>query len=121
MGSASDGDPFGLVGVRAQNVSSFPIQRTYDGGCFIRRTQAYLISGGDRRLAFDSDLEPNWGCTDDLAILDLDPGEEAEPPGWHIAVPFADVRESFPAGRYEIVIRIQAGDRMLSAGVVEVQ
>ena len=96
------------------------IERTFDGGCFIRRFQAYLEEDGARRLAWDSDRSPNWACTDDLAIIDLFPGETARPHNWGAGVPVAQMRDSLPAGRYEIVIRIQADDRDLSAGFVRI-
>ncbi|MDX1393237.1 MAG: hypothetical protein R3195_02555 [Gemmatimonadota bacterium] len=115
---AGASDPVVSASVSVRNVAGRRIERTYDGGCFIRRFQAFLEQGGVRRLAWDSDRSPNWACTDDLALIDLAPGETARPHNWGAGVPVAQMRDSLPAGRYEIVIRIQADDRELSAGFV---
>lgn len=114
------GEDFLEATVRVRNVAGGRIGRTYDGGCFIRRLQAFLEVGSERRLAWDSDRDPNRGCTDDLALLDLAPGEEASPHNWRASVRLAEVRDSFPAGQYEIVIHIQAGDRQIRAGTVQI-
>ena len=114
--------PEGLVlaEVSVRNVSPGPIERTYDGGCFVRRFQAFHVEGGRRRLAWDSRREPNWACTDDLAIVALSPREEAHPHNWGAGVRLSQLRDSLPAGRYEIVIAIQAGDETLRAGFVDI-
>lgn len=109
-----------FASVKVRNVSGHRIEREYDGGCFIRRFQAFLEADGGRRLAWDSDRDPEWACTDDLAILSLAPGQEASPPTWRVSVRRSRLRDSLPAGRYEIVIRIQANDESIRAGVVTI-
>jgi hypothetical protein len=107
-----------FASVTVRNVSVRPIERTYDGGCFIRRFQAFRDVDGERRLAWDSDRSVNWACTDDLAIVSLAPGEQASPHNWRVGVQRSVLRDSLPAGRYEIVIRIQANDETIRAGFV---
>jgi hypothetical protein len=112
-------DQFVEAVVTVRNVSRRPLERTYDGGCFIRRFQAYLDDGAERRLAWDSARSANWACTDDLAILNLRPGEETSPANWRAGIRLSEIRDSLPAGRYEIVIQIQAGEQTIRAGFVD--
>ncbi len=108
----------GSVSVR--NVSLRRIQRTFDGGCFIRRLQAFREVEGERRLAWDSDRAEPRGCTDDLAIVNLAPGEATSPENWRFAVRFSEIRDSLPAGRYEIALWIGASREDVRIGAGEV-
>lgn len=114
-------DSYVMGSVSVRNVSLRRIQRTFDGGCFIRRLQAFREVGGERRLAWDSDRAERRGCTDDLAIVDLAPGEATSPANWCFAVRFSEIRgDSLPAGRYEIALWIGASREDVRIGAGEV-
>ncbi len=106
--------------VSVQNVSLRRIERTFDGGCFIRRLQAFREVEGERRLVWDSDRAEPRGCTDDLAIVNLAPGEATSPESWRFAVRFSAIRDSLPAGRYEIALWIGASREDVRVGAGEV-
>ncbi len=114
-------DSYVMGSVSVRNVSLRRIERTFDGGCFIRRLQAFREVGGERRLAWDSDRAEPRSCTGDLATVSLAPGEAASPQNWRYAVRFSEIRgDSLPAGRYEIALWIGASREDVRVGAGEV-
>lgn len=113
-------DSYVMGSVSVLNVSLRRIERTFDGGCFIRRLQAFREVEGERRLVWDSDRAEPRGCTDDLAIVNLAPGEATSPESWRFAVRFSAIRDSLPAGRYEIALWIGASREDVRVGAGEV-
>lgn len=116
-------DPFIMARLRVRNDAIIRIERTFLGGCFIQRMQLFERGGEDLTPVWDSDdrTEPH-GCTDDLALVDLRPGETVAPANWRFGATLAELHEaSVPSGTYAIAVWFRLDDEELGrVGVGEV-
>lgn len=114
-------DPVIVASLQVRNHSLLPIERTFPGGCFIERMQVFERRGGDPRLVWDSDdrTEPH-ACTDDLALVDLAPGELAAPANWRFGARVSELRAaSVPPGTYAVAVWFRLDDGLRRVGVSE--
>ena len=97
-----------------------PVHETLLGGCFVERMQAFRVVGPHRRLAWDSNRrQAPFGCTADLALVSLAPGERANPRNWGFSAKLSEIRDSLPAGRYAFAVWIRPAEELERIGVGE--
>lgn len=116
-------EPRVVATLEVRNDAIRRIERTFDGGCFVERLQVFDPRGGEPRLVWDSaDREEPHACTDDLALIDLAPGETAAPPTWGFGVTLAELSEAgVGPGTYAIAIWFRPDEDLQRLGVGEVQ